>query len=94
MPAAKQCTQQATTSFTKHFPTQQLPIGPDPKPAPSPGDRNQTSDIIDIRSNKIDFNLKDALVSSFDPPDGGARRLPTLLLYDERGLQLFESVRV
>ncbi|GAB0137565.1 hypothetical protein EsDP_00005825 [Epichloe bromicola] len=61
-------------------------------PSKPRGPRAQANDIIDIRSNKVDFNLKDELVSSFNPPDGGARRLPTLLLYDERGLQLFEHI--
>lgn len=62
-------------------------------PSKPRGPHAQANDIIDIRSNKVDFNLKDELISSLNPPDGGARRLPTLLLYDERGLQLFEHVR-
>ncbi|KAG6037530.1 Ergothioneine biosynthesis protein 1 [Claviceps citrina] len=91
MPAVKQCLQ-TTSSLAKQRPPEheQLSIGLDSKPTSRP--RAQTKDVIDIRSNKVDFNLKDALVSSFDPPDGGPRRLPTLLLYDETGLVLFETI--
>ncbi|KAG6234139.1 Ergothioneine biosynthesis protein 1 [Claviceps purpurea] len=48
--------------------------------------------VIDIRSNKDDLNLRHALVSSFNPHDGKPRWLPTMLLYDEKGLQLFEDI--
>ena len=48
-------------------------------------------DIIDIRQVAVETNLKAEVLSSFHPTDG-PRTLPTLLLYDERGLQLFERV--
>jgi hypothetical protein len=35
--------------------------------------------------------LKDDILSLFSPKEG-PRMLPTLLLYDEKGLQLFEDV--
>ena len=48
-------------------------------------------DIIDIRRVEVETNIKADILSQFNPADG-PRRLPTLLLYDERGLQLFEKV--
>ncbi|KAG6003635.1 Ergothioneine biosynthesis protein 1 [Claviceps maximensis] len=90
MTVVKQRTQATATSFMKHLSTQHDSIGLNSKPASKP--RGQTHDVIDIRSNKANFDLKDALTSSFNPSDGGARRLPTLLLYDEKGLQLFEQI--
>lgn len=47
-------------------------------------------DIIDIRRVEVETNLKADIVSQFCPKEG-PRKLPTLLLYDERGLQLFEK---
>lgn len=48
-------------------------------------------DILDIRRSVVETNLKADVLSMFDP-DNGPRELPTLLLYNERGLQLFEDV--
>ena len=48
--------------------------------------------IIDIRGAAVEMNLKTEIESMFRCTDG-PRQLPTLLLYDERGLQLFERVR-
>lgn len=48
-------------------------------------------DIIDIRSAALEFNLKEDIHAHFKPKSG-PRKLPTLLLYNERGLQLFEEV--
>lgn len=56
------------------------------KPASKPG-----LDIIDIRRVAVETNLKTEILSMFHAKDG-PRKLPTLLLYDERGLQLFERV--
>ena len=47
--------------------------------------------IIDIRGEIVEMNLKDEIATSFNPEDG-PRKLPTLLLYNEKGLQLFEEV--
>jgi hypothetical protein len=49
-------------------------------------------DIIDIRQGSVEMNLKVEILSMFLTKNG-PRKLPTLLLYDERGLQLFEKVR-
>ena len=48
-------------------------------------------DIIDIRDGVVQFNLKEEIHRLFRPQEG-YRKLPTLLLYDEKGLQLFEDV--
>jgi hypothetical protein len=50
-------------------------------------------DIIDIRRDTEELDLKRDVRELIDPKDGGPRQLPTLLLYDEKGLQLFEEVR-
>jgi hypothetical protein len=48
-------------------------------------------DIIDIRHDTVEFNLKAEILTSLRP-ENGPKKLPTLLLYDEQGLQLFEEV--
>lgn len=48
-------------------------------------------DIIDIRHDAVELNLKDEIHKSLRP-ESGLKQLPTLLLYSERGLQLFEEV--
>lgn len=48
-------------------------------------------DIIDIRRDAVEINLKEDVLTSLRP-ESGPKQLPTLLLYDERGLQLFEEV--
>jgi hypothetical protein len=50
-------------------------------------------DIIDIRHDAVELNLKDEILSSLRP-ETGIKKLPTLLLYSERGLQLFEEVGI
>lgn len=48
-------------------------------------------DIIDIHRDAVEINLKEDVLTSLRP-ESGPKQLPTLLLYDERGLQLFEEV--
>lgn len=48
-------------------------------------------DIIDIRHNAVEINLKEEILACLRPRNG-PRTMPTLLLYDDRGLQLFEEV--
>ncbi|KAL6901421.1 C-type lectin protein [Trichoderma evansii] len=48
-------------------------------------------DIIDIQNARVEINLQDEILSQMNP-EQGPRTLPTLLLYDERGLQLFEDI--
>lgn len=49
-------------------------------------------DILDIRGDAIEIDLKAEILSSLRP-EIGLKNLPTLLLYDEKGLQIFEEVR-
>ena len=48
-------------------------------------------DIIDIRHDGVEVNLRDEILGSLKLQTG-LKTMPTLLLYDERGLQLFEEV--
>lgn len=57
-----------------------------------PSDPKPALDIIDIRLVAVEINLKDEIQTLFQPEDG-PRKLPTLLLYNERGLQIFEEVK-
>ena len=60
--------------------------------SPSPlGPENDVS-IIDIRRNEIGFSIFDDLHQGIRPVHGGEKRMPTMLLYDERGLKLFEEI--
>jgi hypothetical protein len=48
-------------------------------------------DIIDIRRDSVKANLKEDIYALFHSQER-PRELPTLLLYDAKGLQLFEKV--
>ncbi|KAK6438303.1 hypothetical protein LTR95_005494 [Oleoguttula sp. CCFEE 5521] len=48
--------------------------------------------IIDIQGDGQKANLKRMIVEGLDVPDGQQKRLPTLLLYDATGLQIFEEI--
>jgi hypothetical protein len=50
-------------------------------------------DIIDIRSDAIEIDLKVEILSMLKPAKG-PKKMPTLLLYDEKGLQIFEKVGI
>ncbi|KAK7217369.1 hypothetical protein V2G26_005372 [Clonostachys chloroleuca] len=54
-------------------------------------DRDSTAEIIDIRSDAVEIDLKNEVKAMIGPKEG-PRMLPTLLLYDEKGLQLFEDI--
>ncbi|KAB5572344.1 C-type lectin protein [Coniochaeta sp. 2T2.1] len=47
--------------------------------------------IIDIRRKAVEINIKEDILTQFHSKTG-PRTLPTLLLYSERGLQLFEDI--
>jgi hypothetical protein len=47
--------------------------------------------IIDIRRHAIESNLSND-INALLHPEKGPKKLPTMLLYDERGLQIFEEV--
>lgn len=48
--------------------------------------------IEDIRQGDIGNFVLDELHDGLRPVAGGEKRLPTLLLYDEKGLGLFEDI--
>lgn len=54
-------------------------------------DCDTTAEIIDIRSDAVEIDLKNEVKAMIGPKEG-PRMLPTLLLYDEKGLQLFEDI--
>ncbi|KUJ16343.1 uncharacterized protein LY89DRAFT_586353 [Mollisia scopiformis] len=60
------------------------------QPVSSSG-QNCKVDIIDIRHDAVQINLKEEIFRSLRPQTG-PKQLPTLILYDERGLQLFEQI--
>jgi hypothetical protein len=49
-------------------------------------------DIIDIRHDAVEINLKEEIDKLLHPAEG-PKKLPTMLLYDERGLQIFEKAK-
>lgn len=49
-------------------------------------------DIIDIRQQALDFSLLDEIHQCLRPTHKPEKTLPTLLLYDEKGLKLFEDI--
>ncbi|KAI9836651.1 MAG: hypothetical protein M1819_001285 [Sarea resinae] len=53
---------------------------------------DNSASIIDIRRNEIDYSILDDMFGKLRPVEGGQKTLPTLLLYDEAGLKLFEDI--
>jgi len=50
------------------------------------------TEILDIRVGKTEFDILQDIKKGLRPADGGEKKLPTLLLYDEAGLRLFEKI--
>lgn len=50
-----------------------------------------TISIVDIRQAAVESSLKTEILDLLRPQHG-PKNMPTLLLYDERGLQIFEKV--
>lgn len=50
------------------------------------------SNIIDIRSDTAGIELTSEIRRALHPENGKSKTLPTLLLYDEKGLRLFEDI--
>lgn len=48
--------------------------------------------IIDIHRDGLNVSLLDEIRTNINPSDEGEKRIPTLLLYDEEGLRLFEDI--
>jgi L-histidine Nalpha-methyltransferase / hercynylcysteine S-oxide synthase len=53
------------------------------------GEEGSVPDIIDIRSDTAGFELKQDILSGLKKEE---KTLPTLLLYDDQGLRLFEEI--
>jgi hypothetical protein len=51
-----------------------------------------TTEIIDIRPGPTEFDILQDIKKGLRPENGGEKKLPTLLLYDEAGLRLFEKI--
>lgn len=60
--------------------------------SPSAVNNLSTVEIVDIHQNDMNFSLVDVLHKNLDPPKGQSRSFPTLLLYDTKGLKLFEKI--
>lgn len=48
--------------------------------------------IIDIRSDGREFSVINALKDGLNPSNGEPKTFPTFLLYDTKGLRLFEEI--
>jgi uncharacterized SAM-dependent methyltransferase len=51
-----------------------------------------TTPIIDIRVGETEFDILQDIKNGLRPNAGEQKTLPTLLLYDEAGLRLFEKI--
>lgn len=49
-------------------------------------------DIFDIRRNRTSSSLLDDIREKLRGQNGKEKQLPTILLYDEQGLKLFEAI--
>lgn len=57
-----------------------------------PAQSRNASRIIDIRQSLKEESLVGEIRKGLDVPDGVEKRLPTLLLYSQQGLKLFEDI--
>lgn len=48
--------------------------------------------VLDIRCGLLDTDIVGAMRTMLRPGEGQIKSLPTLLLYDEKGLKLFEDI--
>jgi uncharacterized SAM-dependent methyltransferase len=53
---------------------------------------NSATPIIDIRTGPTEIDILRGIRDGLRPEDGGEKKLPTMLLYDEAGLRLFEKI--
>jgi uncharacterized SAM-dependent methyltransferase len=57
-----------------------------------PSKQHATNSIIDIRREIDERSILDDIKQGLRPKTGREKTLPTLLLYDEAGLRLFEKI--
>lgn len=62
------------------------------RPVYGPAVAGYANRLKDIRRNLVDASLRDDILTTFKPGTSNMQ-LPTLILYDEPGLRLFEEVR-
>ncbi|KAF1990762.1 hypothetical protein K402DRAFT_324449 [Aulographum hederae CBS 113979] len=72
--------QPANGSATAHIKSKQAPS------------TNASSNIIDIRSDTNEISIRNEISEGLRAKEGTQKTLPTLLLYDEAGLKLFEKI--
>lgn len=48
--------------------------------------------IIDIRRDQIEMSLRKDILTGLGAEHGKQKTMPTLLLYDEKGLNIFEDI--
>lgn len=65
---------------------------PSPKRVEPHGGYFPNNNIIDIRYETDEGSILDDMLKGLHVKDGEEKRLPTLLLYDEAGLRLFEKI--
>ena len=53
---------------------------------------SEDTNIIDIRRQHTEISVHDELLQQLRAPEGVEKTMPTLLLYDEIGLKLFEEI--
>jgi len=79
----------AQTQCTKSTPSSKADLASAPAP---PETHAANNNILDIRRDKKHHSLVSDIFNGLRPAGGGEKRLPTLLLYDEKGLKLFEKI--
>ena len=60
--------------------------------AERPRDNDRNVSIIDIRREGSEYSILDEMSKMLNPKPGQEKKMPTLLLYDEQGLKLFEDI--
>ena len=48
--------------------------------------------IVDIRRRNITWDIRNDMLGKLRPSEGNEKKMPTILLYDETGLKLFEAI--
>ena len=57
-----------------------------------PIDCHRQVSVSDIRREGSEFSILDEMRNLLNPEKGPEKRMPTMLLYDEQGLKLFEDI--
>ncbi|KAJ6036701.1 Ergothioneine biosynthesis protein 1 [Penicillium herquei] len=60
--------------------------------SPTALDNFDAVEIVNIHQDDMEFSLVDELYKNLSPPEDEPRSFPTLLLYDTKGLKLFEKI--